>query len=177
MKNNTIGNQQGNISYNIGYLIGILDGEGTISLSRCVSPKKGHFKMSPLITITNTDEKIVNKTIEALETINIPYYISSSQKTKSKRIIYRIIIGGLKRVDRLVSVLIDYDFGKSERLKLLKEFIDSRKKVIDKHSFKKPYTLREVEIFNDIRILNGQGGKSSRLIDPQRLPSGMFIKT
>ena len=171
-----MGNQQGNVSFNIGYLLGIIDGEGTISLAKCKGYKKGTFKISPLISITNTDKRITDLCINALNLINIPHFITSSQKTKSNKIIYKIIIGGLKRVDKFIKQINGYYFAKGDRLEIVRKFIDSRNKILDEHPAKKPYTLEEINLFNAIRTLNGQGGKSTRLIDPQRLPSGMLKK-
>ena len=166
MKNTTIENQQGNNNFKKGYLIGMLDGEGTISLSRSGKTNTPPLfcKLQPYINISGTDKLIMDKVIQYCKDLNLPIHIRTANRNIKHKPVILVQVYGLSRVEKWIQCFSNIDFGKKEKLDLLNEYIQLRKDKIEKHPFKKPYSKREIEIYNAIRMLNERGGKSRHLL-------------
>lgn len=167
MKNITIGNQQINDNFKH-YLAGMLDGEGSISIlksGKTNTPPIFH-KLKPLIQICGTDKIIMDLVIRYCELLNLPKYVRISNRSIKHKPAILVIIEGLSRVEKWIKCFENIEFGKKEKMFLVKEFIDLRKNKSLKHPIQKPYSQREIEIYNTLRILNERGGKSRQLFSP-----------
>lgn len=162
MENITMGNQQGSVDYKLGYIVGMIDGEGTVSLARSGKTKTSPLfcKLQPLISISGTDWPIMDTLISYCVDLELPYHVYVNNR--GAKPIIRLQAYGLKRVSKWIEML-KVDFGKKEKLDLLNEYIKERTSKIEKHPFSKPYSSREIEIYNAIRMLNERGGKSRHI--------------
>lgn len=153
-------NQQERLHFYIGYLLGIIDGEGSIQLGK---DGRGHYV--PEITIANTNEKIVNLIVEAFKYIGFSIYVWKSSIKGNHKAIYRMTFKGIKRVNNVLKILLQYEFAKKDRAKILKEFCEYRLSIpIDKKYLnlqylneEKKYGKIEDEFKKKLTILNMPG--------------------
>jgi hypothetical protein len=161
----TIGNPQERLHFNIGYLIGIIDGEGAYQLG----PDKIYY--SPVITINNTDDKIIKLTTEALTLLGIPYHVWKPKLFgKERRYYARILIKGIKNVKLATDIILKYPSAKNERAQLLNDFCNHRLLIAkghgSKNQFKTKYSNIEIQFKERLRELNSKykGAKSPETI-------------
>lgn len=172
-------NQQESLLWWLG---GIIDGEGCITINwkywknRPPYYEKKYFLFFPLIIITNTNRKLIEKCQEILQTFNIPFWITYKEKGKGRRKpCWWVIIKGLKRCIKALNLLVPYIIAKQEEAKLVKRFCElrlSRKngnEILErdeKGRFKtikanKDYTKEEIEIVLRVAEIHNR--------NPQRL--------
>lgn len=165
MEDKTMGNQQQNINFEIGYILGILDGEGSVTINKIGKTKTPPFyaKLGSFISITNTNQDIIDRCIEYLKNMELPFHVSTSYKSLKHKPVIRITVAGIKRCKKWIDFFKEYSFGKKNRFEILEEFILSRLETISEHPSRKPYSNKEIELFNRIRLLNSMGGKSRNL--------------
>lgn len=153
--NGKIGNQQERRHFYIGYLLGIIDGEGAYQLS----PDKKYY--SPVITINNTDDELIDRTAEALRFLAIPYHVWVPKRhSKERRKPKRLYIKGIKRVKRATDVLLEFPSAKRERAKLLNDFCRHRLSIPRKggntNQFDTRYSKIEIQFKERLRQLNAK---------------------
>lgn len=159
-----MGNPQERLHFKIGYILGIVDGEGCYQLE---SDGKGHFY--PSLTISNTDDKIIQQTISYLKDLGIECWSWSPKNYgRETRSYQRIYVKGLRRLKKYLDIFTNYPHAKLERALLLKEFCELRLKIPNKqlylngvHNYSKENELR-----SKLSQLNSRfkGAKSSETI-------------
>lgn len=153
-------NQQERLHFYIGYLLGIMDGEGSFQLGK---DGKGHYV--PEITIANTNEEIVRLVVECFRQIGFPVYIWKANGRENHKPVYRMMVKGIRRVNRVLEYLLKYEFAKKDRAKILKEFCEYRlsipigKKYLNLSYLNddKKYGIREDEWKKKLTLLNLPG--------------------
>jgi len=150
--------QQGRFN-ELSWLGGIVDGEGSVLLSKDIHRK---FKcVHPRMTITNTEPKMINKIIEILKKYYIPHHIRMRSPKKGQSIkrlgkpylpLTEIRIEGFRRLKKFLPLIKSYLISKREKADLLEEFIDSR---LSKLGNPIPYNEKEKNLCLKIWRLNG----------------------
>ena len=137
-----------------GYLAGMIDGEGTITLNIYKN------KAQPFIQIVNTNPIIMDCVSEYANKLGLPFHIRTSKFTTNQK--YKpVIVLSVCGIDRCIKWLESINIiGKKKNQELLLKWCYSRKKVIQEHPMWKPYSQDEVDILNEIRRNNQNGGKS-----------------
>ena len=118
-----------------GWLAGIIDGEGTVSLS--ISRRRQNMiRTTPKVIIANTDEGIIQRTIEALATVGVGHYIRTERRPPGHVLgvpvakflpVMTIEVSGFDRVATLLNAVQPFLAGaKLERARLLLKFISER---------------------------------------------------
>lgn len=95
----------------LGYVAGILDGEGSISLSRSRCNTKAHLYRCPHVRIFNTDKRILNAVYAYVGGSMSPHL---DQYGNSKPC-YRLEWNSKPRIAELLTKLLPYLVGKKER--------------------------------------------------------------
>lgn len=161
-----MGNQQETISdIEMSWLAGILDGEGSIGISRMMSHRKNPT-LTPRISIGNTNMDIINHVVDILKRIPITMFVEKRQKVNNKNwkqasVIQISHISGVKSLlDKVTPFLI----GKKSQAELLLSFVNSRMEVYKKLNRTPgsggrgtPYTEEEQQLCDQIKILNKKG--------------------
>jgi len=120
--NKTIDNQQAT-SHQLAWLAGIWDGEGTFSI---YEQSKKH--LVGRITLSNTDDLMINEIIKILDLYNINGHLwkeTKSRKPTHKKA-YHLTINKLKDVNKATVLMLPYLISKKARAELLLRFVNSR---------------------------------------------------
>lgn len=111
----------------IAWLAGIVDGEGTITITRQKREdyKKHPYSYRPEIHITNTSILMLEEVLRILrETISKETKIFSSSN-RNPRTVYRVRIQDRKSCLALIKLLLPHLIAKKSQAKLLKDFLQS----------------------------------------------------
>src|SRR3990167_7858893 len=153
-------NQQQIVSdVEIGWLCGIIDGEGSICLQ--INKRKNRtqvLRVTPKVIISNTDKGIVEQTANILRKMGIGRYVTHTSPNNSKHVserglvknsykdITRIVVSGMKRVQRILGLIQDNLYGdKKQKAILLKKFVDRRLSLNNEHYSNYYYDSIDVE--------------------------------
>lgn len=140
----------------IGWLCGIIDGEGTVTMT--FHARKGKQPLiRPVITIINTDIQIINKIIEILKLLEIPFWVNEKEATEKWKKRYRIEVSGIRRVMKFLPILIENLVGKKEEAILLQEWCSKRYSMIGSKNVY--YDEWDVDIMRRIKLLHGHQDK------------------
>ena len=105
-------NQQERLHFYIGYLLGMIDGEGSYFIATKYK-RKGIVYYMPRIFISNSDEKILGITREAMEFLGLPFYFWEARPTtENRKPVHQIRVIGIKRCKRMTDLLLKYPSGK-----------------------------------------------------------------
>lgn len=128
MTNSLMDNQQERLLWWFG---GIIDGEGCITINHCRLHKNSHKEtllFSPIIVVVNTNKLLIDTCQQVLRDAQIPfwvqYYQAKPQKNCKEK--WQIVIRGLKRVSKALTILSPYIISKSDEAGLVKRFCDLR---------------------------------------------------
>ena len=132
-----------------GYLAGLLDGEGTLVIS------KGKEKRSRLGYSFGCHVKISNTNIELLNNINQICLGKIYCQSKKNEVYNWCLMDKVKIVD-LLEQLLPHLIIKKDRAEKMIEFCKSR---INRPSFKSGYTLSELNIANNWKEIPTNSGK------------------
>lgn len=132
--------------FELGFIIGLIEGEGSITLSRGKSTifKQG-FSLCPRFYITNTNLQLLS---EAKKIISGTIFKEKSKNSKH-RDKYRLTLDGLKVRSFLVEIL-PYLITKKKQCELAIKYIDIHKRRCG-------YSLEEQELYDRIKKLNKRG--------------------
>jgi hypothetical protein len=152
-----LGNQQERLREDLHWLAGMWEAEGWFSMQKGFRTKE----RSSLVLncgMANTDMEIIDTVIKILSKNNIAYWIGKPRKNGlGKKLKRDIVIQGLKRVERFLSVLLPYLRTKRQKALLLKDFIEFRKTVPSKY----PYGDFENSIYLSLKSLNNRSSVES----------------
>ena len=132
------------------YLAGILDGEGSIGISRYQHPQSKVPHYVTYFSIANTSEELMEWLEEKIfKKISIKRKIKPRKSGFGKKPCYQITIG-TKKVYLLLKTILPYLVIKKKRAEKVIEFAEQRflkpRKV--------PYSERELELYEECRRLN-----------------------
>ena len=134
----------------IGWLVGILDGEGCFSLQKTSGWKGTKYpSSSPLIQITNTNPLIILKASKIIRELGLASRVYL-QKQKECRLCYRIVVIGMKRVQRFLEFMLPYMECRREQAETLMKYVESR---LSK-GIREPYNQYEQELSDTLAKLN-----------------------
>jgi hypothetical protein len=145
----TMGNPQ---ERSLAWLAGIVDGEGSITAQAWVM-KNGNLRITPFVSIGNTDEAIVlecKRIIDSLGIKNRWQRIESEQKWIGR-------IDGEKAVSAIIDALYDYLISfKKHNCDVIRRYIEMRHETRFKHDSlgrisRQPYTKDQIKLVSSIR--------------------------
>jgi len=148
-------NQQASLC-ELSWLGGIVDGEGCITVSR----RMGNQTASPIVTIVNTEEKLLDKVQRLLQKCGIAYYVRvHRQSDQVKRVRppkqkIEFVIAGHKRVPRFLDLIHPYLISKQPQAQLLMQFCAARK-----DRAHQPFLSTDKSMCSKLWGLNGRGTK------------------
>lgn len=138
----------------------VIAAEGTISINPKYSKNAyGHIRACPCLLVANTEESF---TREFSKLVGVGNIVVLRKKTTGLKNVFRWELKSVLGCLRVLEQIYEYLPIKREQAKFVMEFCRSRLS-----HFNKPYTRREVELINEVRLLNGKS-RSQRfeLIDP-----------
>ena len=141
-----------------GYLAGIIDGEGTLMIRRhrALGSSTG-YTYSAFLTIANTELSIIEAVKDMIEA---GYICTHKRKNVVQKDCYLFHVTRMKDVYRVLTELQDYFMSKRKQLicKLILEFCESRMSYTNTwKGGRSVYTMREIEIFEEVKKLNKRG--------------------
>ncbi len=171
MQDETIGNQQGKMHFNIGWLVGMVEGEGCITLSRSSCRVGKEHKIIPYLSITGTNEILMQKAAEIIRSFDLPFIlVERKSKNPKHRDVFRIHVTGLMRIEKWLIFLMPYLVGKKNQAEVVLQYIQNRKKVMKLHPWFKPYSDEDLELYNKVHELNRRLGSSAKPSETKRRP-------
>jgi len=108
-----------------GWLAGIIDGEGTITITK--QNRQTWFSYRPEIHITNTNQLILKQSCKLLKEITgktVKIFITDK---KRKNYVYRVRLQDIESCKKLLIFLGPFLVGKKKQGKLLLEFLQNKK--------------------------------------------------
>jgi len=148
-------NQQASLC-ELSWLGGIVDGEGCITVSKRV----GNRTASPIVTIVNTERKLLDKVQQLFQKYGIAYYVrvhKQLNQAECKRPLKQkveFVIAGHKRVPRFLDLICPYLISKQPQAQLLLHFCAVRKDRVHQ-----AFLQIDKEICSKLWVLNGRGTK------------------
>lgn len=124
-KDVTMVNQQ---ETDIAWLAGIFDGEGTVTVTRNGSTKHPEQNARKTeMTIANSDERIILRSVNILESIGIRPYVGCLEPASHQRLKrWRVAVSKRSDVKKLTELLIPQLTAKKEQAILLNRYVTSR---------------------------------------------------
>lgn len=152
-----MGNQQ---ERSLAWLAGIIDGEGSVSAQVYTMPN-GRVRITPFVSITNTDVGIVQECRSILDSIGVVHRTNSVPKEgcgfKGNLPCVSIRIDGQKPVRQLLRIVGNYlKSQKRARAAAILEFIESRSaRGVQRnergHCRRVEYSRQEIELIASVR--------------------------
>ena len=156
----TIGNQQERQHFKIGYILGLIDGEGHLGL-RSDRQANGHITYSPILQVACTDFKIINQFAKYMGELGFSICLYEIKGKGFHRKSLRFYLRGMKRIEPILTLLLQYPFAKHKQAEILKQYIDYRKS----NSMKRLYGIVEKSFKDKMTDLNRRASaKSSETI-------------
>ncbi len=159
-------NQQERLDFEIGYLLGIIDGEGHYGLKPEWNKQRKRY-FYPEVVIANSNPEIITKCSETLKKLEIPHYIYTPKRHRKEKIpVTRILIKGMKRINKFCQVLGQYPSAKLLQLNTLKEFCDMRLSIPLTELCNSTNTYSEKELWykNRVSELNGLYSSKAKIL-------------
>lgn len=156
-----MGNQLSLDDKDLYYLGGLFDGEGSIMLVRTgnISRINPTRPIVPQVRLTNTDPTLIQFVVDMCVKLGAKPWIETRSQKKNWNTAYSILVSGIKKTNKVLSVLQHYLLAKKEQARLVLEFNDIRIKgytaLVHQHGH--PYGEAELSIFNKVKILNHRG--------------------
>lgn len=143
-------NQQRKIDERLAWLGGFWDGEGTVTLT-FRKPKKLYPTFTPLLSLVNTNEMMMDEVFDIFSTLHLPFYRQYGAGTEKWKARHSIIIAGMKRCQNVLPILTPYLFGKRIKAEKLSAFIESRLSQPKSRNRLDPLTPAEWQLAIEIR--------------------------
>lgn len=171
-----LGNQQENeIALTAARLAMFFDTDGFVTIQvRQKIRRKGQIVrdavMFPHLGLVNTSAPLIEWAHAAFERLEIAHYlkwfsVDQMKGSRARRPQGRIVIQGLRRVDKLLPYLLPFLVGKQRQGQIVREFIDRRLAA----SPKATYADRDLELANEVRALNSNKSGEWRPISSETL--------
>lgn len=156
-------NQQERLNFDIGWLVGVWESEGWVSLRSCYLDGDRLQRYRPEMGVGNTDAVLLDNVERVLKQLHIPYWRTKWQTFEHKKSRATIKIDGVKRCKQFLDILGPLFVSKSDRVQIVKNFIDYRLSLPGKA----PYSDKEHDWFFALSQLNAP--LSKQVQNPQRL--------
>jgi len=130
------------------YLAGLIDGEGTVSITKQKQYKRKLFALRPWLIVSNTNAPLI-----LFLKRNYGGSIHRQKQRGNSKPELRWQVLEQKEIKNILVRVFPYLRIKKVRAKLLLRFLISREK-------RKPYSKRELAIFEKIKYLNRRGIKA-----------------
>jgi hypothetical protein len=139
-------NQQERLAFDIGWVVGIIEGEGSILLTK--KPRG----MYPSIQIGNCNQGVIDRLVRILNQVGVGCYVTPSPSvTKGGRLFKRVDVGGFKRLQKFFEVVkLDYFEGKWHEAYLLVEYL----KIRAEKEANAPHGNDEESVWHSFKLLN-----------------------
>lgn len=130
----------------LSWLGGIWDGEGTIGIY-----KRNSYYI-PSVSVSNTNEVLINKVKDILDFYNIEYYVEYSDRGKrtNARPAWAIKMESKPRVSKFLSLIKPYLIAKQGQADLVLSWCSNDKR-------RKELSTQDVEIMAELKTLNSRG--------------------
>lgn len=165
----TMGNQQETTSITkFAWLGGIIDGEGSIGVTRMMSHRKNPT-YTARVSVGNTNMAIISEICKILDLIGITGHLEKRQRSvknndKNWKDAIVIQISNIKGVKCLLDTIFPYLIGKKAHAELVLRFINSRLKNYELKDRKIgspgpgcPYSKEELNLCEQLKELNKKG--------------------
>lgn len=138
----------------LAYIAGLIDGEGTIRMSKSREKPNWNFKYMPYISFVNTNIEVINLVGKFL---NAPKFVHTQSKTgfKQNKICYRVQKSGPKSIIKPIKLLLPYLRIKKLQAKLVLKYCEEYDPTAKegKYVAKKELKFRDF-IYKQIKALN-----------------------
>lgn len=134
----------------LAYLAGLLDGEGWIGLGKHKPSRStvvGGYQLRPSVAIHVKSPELVEHLDNLARRNDLPSYVQHMGNGTS-----RWSVRGAKRVKRVLEAVLPFLYEKRKAAELVLEFIESR----FSWEYGQGLKPRELEIYEDLRALNGR---------------------
>ena len=139
----------------LAWFAGFIDGEGTISVNQ-QDIKRGPF-LQAKVTISNTNVPTLRHLEELLQNSELPFYVdwkTNASNFGERKPLWRITFAGLKRVNKILSLVVPYLVTKREQGELTLKFVKSRLNINSEKGSRNPYSEEEIKTASAVRELN-----------------------
>ena len=156
-----MGNQLSLDERELYYLGGLIDGEGSIMLVHTGTANGIHPKrpIVPQVKVSNTDPIIVQFLVDMFVKLGAKPWIETRSQRKNWNTAYTVLVSGIKKTNKVLSVLQHYLLAKRTHAQLVLEFnkirIENREGL--HYYLGYPYGDEELRIFEQLKILNHRG--------------------
>ena len=146
----------------VGWLAGVIEGEGCITICTATNYNKTDGKyLFPLITITNTDPRLIKKVSEILYKLGAIYHYQLNMRnnmTGMARPTIKISVKGMGSCRKVIKMVYSELTCKIEQADTMLEFINHRKgKLSNNGSYKKAtYDEQEWKLFERLKMFKHQ---------------------
>ena len=138
----------------LGWLAGIIDGEGSVTVV-----KRGQCFV-PVLKMTNTSKKLIDKYCEILDKLDISYQCYGRQKHGNRKYQWEVCVEGRPRVFKALQLIKGLLVAKETQAEKVIQWIESRGV-----NLRGSYTEEQLQLVTDIRKLNGRGREFSENTD------------
>ncbi|MFY9457550.1 MAG: LAGLIDADG family homing endonuclease [Candidatus Spechtbacterales bacterium] len=111
------------MKYKYGWLAGVIDGEGTITITRQFRVKSYSYR--PEIHITNTNRELLQEASRLIESATGKKTNLFATSNGSNRPVYRVRLQDRKSCLKLLKLLLPYLVGKKYQARVLLDFLSS----------------------------------------------------
>ena len=166
------GKENMNFQNQLCWLAGIIEGEGTVGMYKAVR-KEGNPKISPILSITNTDPWIINQCDKIIRKLGvIPYVVEKSPDVKQWNTCYILKIQNHKDITIVLEAIMNSLYSHKKAIsQLMLRFLHSRLRENDGKRMKglgTGYTQQEKKVYSLIREMNGRG-KDKKFPPPETI--------
>lgn len=130
------------------WLSGFYDAEGCIRINRSI--RSSFISYSPRIIINNTDFSVIERIVAFLLENDINCYVRTDVATTNRKPKKTIEVGRISKVLILSDILLRGSITKSNELKIIREFCESRSSFGVVKGKRQPYSEKEIEMYSDL---------------------------
>lgn len=130
------------------WLSGFYDAEGCIRINRSI--RSNFTSYSPRIIVNNTDFPIIERIVSFLLENDINCYVKTDVVTTNRKPKKTIEVNRISKVLSLSDILLKSSITKSNELRIIKEFCESRISLGAVKGKKTPYTEKEMNMYSDL---------------------------
>lgn len=153
-------------------LAAFIDCEGTIALQMWNRGKPGVNSMQPRVSVFNSDPIFVQEVVNIYNRLGVKLFIETQKRQTNHKIVYRLVVLGISRVHKVLTVIKPYLINKKAQADTVLEFCNLR--IAASHigrGRQVPYGSREFELQKQIGVLNLRGVSETENCEPQHFNS------
>ncbi len=143
-----------------------IDCEGTIALQHW-NRGLGKNAYQPKVSIFNSDPVFAQHVLDIYNRLGIKVYIESQKRKANHKVVYRLVVLGISRVHKVLTVIKPYLVIKRGQADAVLEFCNLRIEASTRGRGRQvPYGTRELEIKNQVHLLNLRGVSETECCEP-----------